>query len=58
MGEGTIDLRAEREARLRGEIERLKRLERLQIVDRADADIAIAALEDELEGAAQQRRQQ
>ena len=44
-----IDLRKRREARLRSEIERLKRLERLQVIDRTDADVAIAAVESELD---------
>jgi hypothetical protein len=46
---GTIDLRQERRRRLEAELARLRTLERLQVLDRSDADIAIAALENELD---------
>ena len=44
-----VDLRREREIRIHSEIARLAQLQRLLVIDASDADIAIAALEDELE---------
>jgi hypothetical protein len=48
MGSAAIDIRREQRRRIEADIDRFRRMARLQIMDRVEADALIAHLEDEL----------